>query len=40
VAVSQAYLALSEVIAHVDVLAADGLVREEQDGEVVRLVRV
>jgi glyoxylase-like metal-dependent hydrolase (beta-lactamase superfamily II) len=40
VAVSQAYLALSEVVAHVDLLAADGLVREREDGEVVRLERV
>jgi hypothetical protein len=36
-AVSQAYLALSEVIAHLDLLAAEGRVREEVDGELVRL---
>jgi glyoxylase-like metal-dependent hydrolase (beta-lactamase superfamily II) len=39
-AVSQAYLALSEVIAHVDLLAAEGRVREEPDGELVRLALV
>ena len=39
-AVSQAYLALSEVIAHVDLLAAEGRVREEPDGELVRLAPV
>ena len=40
IAVSQAYLALSEVIGHVDLLVADGRVQEREDGEVVRLVRV
>jgi glyoxylase-like metal-dependent hydrolase (beta-lactamase superfamily II) len=36
VAVTQAYLTLSEVLGHLDVLANDGQVRETQDGEVVR----
>jgi glyoxylase-like metal-dependent hydrolase (beta-lactamase superfamily II) len=39
-AVSQAYLALSEVVAHLDLLAAEGRVREEADGELVRLAPV
>jgi glyoxylase-like metal-dependent hydrolase (beta-lactamase superfamily II) len=39
-AVSQAYLALSEVIAHLDLLAAEGRVREEPDGDLVRLAPV
>jgi glyoxylase-like metal-dependent hydrolase (beta-lactamase superfamily II) len=36
VAVTQAYLTLSEVLGHLDLLANDGDVREEQDDEVVR----
>jgi glyoxylase-like metal-dependent hydrolase (beta-lactamase superfamily II) len=36
VAVTQAYLTLSEVLGHLDLLANDGDVREVQDDEVVR----
>ena len=36
VAVTQAFLTLSEVIGHVDLLMNDGLVRELEDGDVVR----
>jgi glyoxylase-like metal-dependent hydrolase (beta-lactamase superfamily II) len=36
VAVTQAFLTLSEVIGHLDVLVNDGRVREVEDGEVVR----
>jgi glyoxylase-like metal-dependent hydrolase (beta-lactamase superfamily II) len=36
VAVTQAYLTLSEVLGHVDLLSNDGRVREREDGEVVR----
>jgi glyoxylase-like metal-dependent hydrolase (beta-lactamase superfamily II) len=36
VAVTQAFLTLSEVIGHVDLLVNAGHVREEEDGEVVR----
>lgn len=36
VAVTQAFLTLSEVIGHVDLLANEGRVREVSDGEVVR----
>jgi hypothetical protein len=36
VAVTQAFLTLSEVVGHVDVLIAQGFVREAQDGELVR----
>ncbi len=36
VAVTQAYLTLSEVIGHLDLLIADGRARELDDGEVVR----
>jgi glyoxylase-like metal-dependent hydrolase (beta-lactamase superfamily II) len=36
VAVTQAYLTLSEVVGHLDLLARDGLVREHDDGNVVR----
>ena len=36
VAVTQAFLTLSEVLGHVDLLAADGRVREVADGELVR----
>jgi glyoxylase-like metal-dependent hydrolase (beta-lactamase superfamily II) len=36
VAVTQAYLTLSEVLGHVDLLQNDGRVREREDGDVVR----
>jgi glyoxylase-like metal-dependent hydrolase (beta-lactamase superfamily II) len=36
VAVTQAYLTLSEVLGHMDLLARDELIREVDDGEVVR----
>lgn len=36
VAVTQAYLTLSEVLGHMDLLGRDGLVNELDDGEVVR----
>jgi glyoxylase-like metal-dependent hydrolase (beta-lactamase superfamily II) len=36
VAVTQAFLTLSEVIGHVDLLVNEGKVREVEDGEVVR----
>ena len=36
VAVTQAFLTLSEVIGHLDLLANEGLVREMEDGAVVR----
>lgn len=36
VAVTQAYLTLSEVLGHVDVLIAEGQVTEQRDGELVR----
>ncbi|HEY4996829.1 MAG TPA: MBL fold metallo-hydrolase [Solirubrobacteraceae bacterium] len=36
VAVTQAYLTLSEVLGHVDLLLRDGLVAEREDGGVVR----
>ncbi len=36
VAVTQAFLTLSEVIGHLDLLANEGLVREVGDGQVVR----
>jgi glyoxylase-like metal-dependent hydrolase (beta-lactamase superfamily II) len=36
VAVTQAFLTLSEVIGHADLLLGEGRVREAQDGEVVR----
>jgi glyoxylase-like metal-dependent hydrolase (beta-lactamase superfamily II) len=39
IAVTQAYLALSEVLAHVDLLEAEGRVREVEDEGVVRLTR-
>ena len=38
VAVTQAFLTLSEVIGHVDLLVNAGHVREEEDGQVVRYV--
>src|SRR5919197_2349085 len=40
VAVTQAFLTLSEVLGHVDLLAADGRVREVPDGDVVRFQTV
>src|SRR5271167_4500173 len=40
VAVTQAYLTLSEVLGHVDLLLADGLVLEQEDDGVVRFVAV
>ena len=39
-AVHQAFLALSEVLGHVDLLLEEGRVREVVDGDVVRLERV
>jgi glyoxylase-like metal-dependent hydrolase (beta-lactamase superfamily II) len=36
VAVTQAFLTLSEVLGHVDLLAADGRVREVTDGDLIR----
>ena len=36
VAVTQAFLTLSEVIGHVDLLMDDGVVRETRDGDVIR----
>ena len=33
---TQAFLTLSEVIGHVDLLVNEGMVREVEDGEVVR----
>ena len=36
VAVTQAYLTLSEVLGHVDLLVADGQVTEQRDGDLVR----
>ena len=36
VAVTQAFLTLSEVVGHVDLLIDAGLVREVADGDVVR----
>jgi hypothetical protein len=36
VAVTQAYLTLSEVLGHLDLLALAGSVREQEDGETVR----
>jgi glyoxylase-like metal-dependent hydrolase (beta-lactamase superfamily II) len=40
VAVTQAFLTLSEVLGHVDLLAEDGRVREALDGEVIRFEAV
>jgi glyoxylase-like metal-dependent hydrolase (beta-lactamase superfamily II) len=40
VAVTQAYLTLSEVIGHTDLLADEGKVREAEDGGVVRFEAV
>jgi hypothetical protein len=36
VAVTQAFLTLSEVVGHVDLLLNDGRVREVEDGDVIR----
>jgi hypothetical protein len=36
VAVTQAYLTLSEVLGHLDLLAVEQVVEEHDDGEVVR----
>ncbi len=36
VAVTQAYLTISEVLGHLDLLAQEGLVRRDDDGEVTR----
>ena len=36
VAVTQAYLTLSEILGHVDLLRASGSVQVEEDGGVVR----
>ena len=38
VAVTQAFLTLSEVVGHVDLLIDAGIVAEEKDGEIVRFV--
>ena len=35
-AVTQAFLTLSEVLGHMDLLAADGRAREVVDGELIR----
>ena len=40
VAVTQAFLTLSEVIGHADLLVNEGRVREDDDGQVVRYERV
>jgi glyoxylase-like metal-dependent hydrolase (beta-lactamase superfamily II) len=40
VAVTQAFLTLSEVLGHVDLLAADGRVKEVTDGDLVRFQAV
>ena len=40
VAVTQAFLTLSEVLGHVDLLADEGRVREVEDGDVVRFAAV
>ncbi len=40
VAVTQAFLTLSEVLGHVDLLAEEGRVREVADGDVVRFEAV
>ena len=36
VAVTQAYLTLSEVLGHMDLLVSEGRVRERDDGDVAR----
>ncbi len=40
VAVTQAYLTISEVLGHMDLLAAEGCVAEDPDGEVIRFAAV
>jgi hypothetical protein len=40
VAVTQAYLTLSEVLGHLDLLVADGQARELEDGELARFESV
>jgi glyoxylase-like metal-dependent hydrolase (beta-lactamase superfamily II) len=40
VAVTQAFLTLSEVLGHIDLLAAEGRVREVADGDVIRFEAV
>jgi hypothetical protein len=40
VAVTQAFLTLSEVIGHVDLLVNEGRVREVRDGQVARFEAV
>jgi len=40
VAVTQAFLTLSEVLGHLDLLVAEGRVREVSDGELIRFVAV
>ncbi|MGH2915517.1 MAG: MBL fold metallo-hydrolase [Solirubrobacteraceae bacterium] len=40
VAVTQAFLTISEVLGHLDLLLADGRVRERDEGPVVRFARV
>jgi glyoxylase-like metal-dependent hydrolase (beta-lactamase superfamily II) len=40
VAVTQAFLTLSEVVGHVDMLVAEGRVREVRDGELIRFEAV
>ena len=37
---TQAFLTLSEVLGHMDLLAADGRVREVTDGELIRFEAV
>ena len=40
VAVTQAFLTLSEVLGHVDLLAADGRVKETANGDLIRFEAV
>ncbi len=40
IAVTQAFLTLSEVLGHVDLLLADGRVSEEESGRIVRFAAV
>ena len=40
VAVTQAFLTLSEVLGHIDLLAADGRVHEVLDGDLIRFEAV
>src|SRR6202035_3240840 len=40
IALTQAYLTLSEVIGHMDLLVADGRARERNDGELARFEAV